>query len=157
MFKVIAALLCLSPCYAFAIGEATYDVPVPERLAPYSQYELKDFSIEIHGDEVEIEYKLPTILFGREQLVKYKGSKADFLAGKSIGGSHAVAKCAFGSANLVRCEAQYYGMDVNLPGVRSALEVLNLPQQEFEGRFETAMIMAELMRGFFNFEFVQGK
>jgi hypothetical protein len=53
---------------------ASYHVPVPLELEPYSHFELGDLRLRARGSDWELEYTLPELLVGGHQSLSFRGS-----------------------------------------------------------------------------------
>jgi hypothetical protein len=55
---------------------ATYHVPVPEELEPYSTFELGDLRLRERGAEWELDYTLPELLVGGSERLSFRGGSS---------------------------------------------------------------------------------
>ena len=111
-----------------------YSVPVPPELAPYAEYPIDSITACRRGALVELGYKLPALLVGKETHVGFSGSYDDVAAAFVLSGN-GTATCEV-TAGSWSCFEEFAGIGVDLAAV--AEETEGLSTDEAQGRLDVS-------------------
>lgn len=95
------------------VVHGTYRVPVPDDLAPYAIYELRDATVDVSGGLLQVSFVLPEGLLGFPSTMTFTGS----LGGAEVAVS---GPAGFGTCRVdgtVECALQYYAVQADLAAV----------------------------------------
>jgi hypothetical protein len=143
MKTLLALILISSPAFADATSTASYVVPVPGPLAPFSQFQVPYTVSEGANESTVLTYTLPATLLGHEQTFSLQGQVDAKSESFSLSGSDAVMDCAAnGTTGMVDCKVDHRGVKLDLDGVRRALDASGAPQFQRVGGLEVAKFVA---------------
>ncbi|HZO16174.1 MAG TPA: hypothetical protein VFB62_23025 [Polyangiaceae bacterium] len=111
-----------------------YSVPVPAELEPYATYPVDSITACRRGELVELGYKLPALLVGKETHVGFSGSYDEAAAAFVLSGN-GTASCAVTNGSW-SCFEEFAGITVDLAAV--AEETQGLSAAEAQGRLDVS-------------------
>lgn len=122
----------VEPPHTDLVGD--YSVPVPAALEPYAHYPIDSVTACTRGDLLEIGYKLPALLIGKEEHVSFVGPYDPAADTLSLSGD-GTATCDV-SAEGWSCLEHFVGIEVDLEAV--AEEAADLSPAEAAARIDVA-------------------
>ena len=131
-------LVAIASLSAFAdetkAPEATYEVPVPAELAPFSIYKLEKLNVVKAGGLIELSYQLPLDLTGEENTVVFQGqAAADGSVNLVDSRSGASLICRAPDEQAQVCRAHYYALKINAKKVEQRLRDRGLDELSIAG------------------------
>ena len=113
---------------------ASYHVPVPAELEPYSNFDLGDLRLREHGSEWELEYTLPELLVGGRQRLSFRGSASDTGEYQLLGDAGQVRCQRLGAA--MACDEVLHRVELDRD--KLARSFAALPAEESAARWAVA-------------------
>lgn len=120
------------PPHTDVVGQ--YSVPVAAELTPFASYPIDSITSCVRGDVVELGYKLPALLVGKEQRVSFSGPYDPVSDSLELSGD-GTAACDV-TASGWSCLEHFAGIVVDLEKV--AEEAAGLPPAEAAARIDVA-------------------
>lgn len=110
--KSIFLLLFTGFLLAASAGAATYEVPVPEELAPHAKFPLEKFTASEKGGRLELRYQLPMALTGEPIGISLAGPVSAEGRAK-LTGKLGKGECDFLLDGSRSCRVSYRGFEVD--------------------------------------------
>jgi hypothetical protein len=129
-------------------NDASYGVPVPTELSPYSQYQMEPVDLSFRDGQFKMEYTLPPELMGHvveieafaevdptSQPVTFKGLNSEISCVPMSGDAQA-------STDEIFCRGKYTGLTVDMVAVEARLRSSGLAESEVLGRLEVSRLFS---------------